>query len=133
MQQEQVRKGMSPSKKAVIVTAGIGIALGLTLVVLWWNGILYDYITPQGKVVIWSYGFHPPEVVVKKGTTIVWENIDPVPHKIRSGSPSNPNDIFVSELLYQNDRFEHTFDETGTYEYYCVPHPLMKAKITLIP
>ena len=133
MQQEQVRKGMSPSKKAIIVAAGMGIAFGLALFGLWWSGILYDYITPQGRVVIWSYGFHPPEAIVKKGTSIVWENLDPVPHKIRSGSPSNSNDIFVSGLLNQNDRFEHTFNEVGTFEYYCVPHPLMKAKIIVAP
>ena len=126
---------MSSSKKAIIIAAGlgIGVALGVSVFVLWWDGILYDYITPRGKVVIWSYGFHHPEALTRKGTTIVWENLDPVAHKIHSGSPSNPNDTFVSGLLNQNERFEHMFKEAGTYEYYCVPHPLMKARIIVTP
>ena len=120
-------------KKTLEITAGICAATGLVLVGLWWNGILYDWITPSNNVIIWSYGFHPPDIAVKKGSTVIWENRDPVPHKIQSGKPENSTKLFESGLMYERDKFQYTFNEVGTYEYYCVPHPLMEARIVVIP
>jgi len=120
-------------KKTLEITAGICVAAGLMLVALWWNGILYDWITPPNNIVSWSYAFHPPEITVKKGSTVIWQNLDPVPHKIQSGKPENSTKTFESGLMYEHDKFQHVFDEAGTYEYYCVPHPLMKARIVVLP
>lgn len=121
------------NSRGIITFAIGGLAIaGAFVIVIWWNGILYDWITPPGKVVIWSYGFHSPEITVKKGSTVVWENLDPVPHNVRSGTPEYPADIFVSGLLYDRDKFQHAFNDVGRYEYYCVPHPLMRARITVV-
>ena len=120
-------------KKTLELSAGICVTAGLLLVAFWWNGILYDWIAPPNNVIVWSYGFHPPEITVKRGSTVIWQNLDPVPHKIQSGRPENSTKIFESGLMYEHDKFEQTFGEVGTYEYYCVPHLLMKAKIIVVP
>lgn len=124
---------MTNAKKTLAIPAVIVGAATFILLALWWNGILYDWITPANNVVIWSYGFHPPEITLKRGSTVIWENLDPVPHKIQSGTSNSPTKIFESGMMYEHDRFEHTFNEEGTYEYYCVPHPLMRARIIVLP
>ncbi|MBI2107135.1 cupredoxin domain-containing protein [Candidatus Woesearchaeota archaeon] len=72
-----------------------------------------------------SYAFSPAEIRIKKGDTITWTNNDAVSHTVTSDSGSELN----SEALSQGESYSHTFNAQGTYEYYCKPHPFMKAKI----
>ena len=36
---------------------------------------------------------------------------------------------FDSGFLNEGDTFSYTFDEPGEYEYFCSPHPWMRAKV----
>jgi plastocyanin len=38
---------------------------------------------------------------------------------------------FDSEIMLQGETFMHTFDNPGTFEYYCTVHPAMVAKVVV--
>ncbi|EJN60771.1 halocyanin domain-containing protein [Halogranum rubrum] len=64
-------------------------------------------------------GFGPAAVEVSTGTTVVWTWTG-------SGGTHNvvaENGAFESQYASKKGyTFEHTFEETGTYTYYCQPH-----------
>jgi plastocyanin len=39
------------------------------------------------------------------------------------------DDIFNSGNLSQGKTFSYTFNELGTYDYFCIPHPWMMGQI----
>ena len=71
-----------------------------------------------------NFAFSPAELTIKKGGTVVWTNLDSVAHTVTSD-----NGAFDSGLLNQNSLWSKTFNEAGTFEYHCTPHPYMKARI----
>ncbi len=74
--------------------------------------------------------FIPADVTVSVGTTITWSNDDTAAHTVTSGSPTDgPDGIFDSSIFMAGTTFEHTFDEAGTYDYFCMVHPWMKGKV----
>ena len=66
-----------------------------------------------------AYAFDPAAVRVSSGTTVVWE---------WTGQGGGHNVVangggFESEYAVEKGfTFEHTFSESGTYEYVCTPH-----------
>jgi len=87
--------------------------------------------------------FVPDDVVVSKGTTIRWINLDPVDHDVTSGksligratrgmaNTKFPDDKFASGLFGKGKSFSVTFDKKGEYKYYCNIHPFMIARIVV--
>ncbi len=71
--------------------------------------------------------FNPGNLRITAGTTVTWTNRDPVPHTATSRDGS-----FDTGLLAQGLSGEVTFDEVGVYEYSCIPHPTMKARIEVV-
>lgn len=73
---------------------------------------------------IWmqSISFVPNNKTISVGTTITWINKDAVVHTATSGNPGNPSGSFNSGNIQSGGTFSFTFDSTGTYPYYCIPH-----------
>ncbi len=68
----------------------------------------------------------PAEVSVSVGDTVTWSNDDTAAHTVTSGTPSDgPDGIFDSSLFMAGTTFEYTFNEAGTYDYFCMVHPWM--------
>ncbi len=66
-------------------------------------------------------------LTVSVGTTVTWTNDDPeMLHTVTDVDGS-----FDSGFLAAGERFSFTFTEPGEYEYYCLPHPWMRAKIVV--
>lgn len=64
-------------------------------------------------------------LTVKVGTTVTWTNDDP-------GQMHTVTDVdgaFDSGFFETGESWSHTFDEVGEFEYYCLPHPWMRAKV----
>jgi len=67
--------------------------------------------------------FQPDTLTVKAGTTVTWINQDSFIHTATSGnSPSERSGLFDSGNLNEGETFSFTFDESGTYDYFCIPH-----------
>ncbi|HSD58385.1 MAG TPA: cupredoxin domain-containing protein [Methanotrichaceae archaeon] len=79
-------------------------------------------------VEIKEHTYEPDSITVPVGTTVVWRNFDPVPH-----TATSTTGLFDSGLLDQGENFSYTFQDTGTYDYYCPIHPYMKAKVIVTP
>ena len=88
--------------------------------------------TGEQAVTIVNFAFSPNELTIPVGTTVVWTNQDNVGHTVTAGSPTSPNpDLFDSGSLSSGDTFSFTFEEAGTFNYYCTIHPAMTATITV--
>jgi len=102
-------------------------------------GISYAGITkPQNTVQILENSGVPhegkylePEVLtVKVGDEVRWENNDSVAHTVTSGnSDEGPDGRFDSSLFMSGNNFEVTFNDKGTYNYFCMIHPWKTGKI----
>ena len=70
----------------------------------------------------------PSKLLYKKGDSVTWLNEDSAFHTVTSGFYGAPTELFDSGYL---DPFDYTlsFDEIGTYDYYCVLHPWMEAQV----
>ena len=74
--------------------------------------------------------FSPASLTINSGDTVEWTNIDTAAHTVTSGSPVNgPSGVFDSSLIMGGASFENTFDETGSYDYFCMVHPWMVGNI----
>ena len=81
------------------------------------------------SVTIQGNAFQPASLTVKKGTTVTWTNKDSYPHTITSGISPDPNGTFNSNNVVANQTFSFKFDNTGSFDYFCMIHTQMKAKI----
>ncbi|MEE8383628.1 MAG: plastocyanin/azurin family copper-binding protein [Nitrosopumilus sp.] len=77
--------------------------------------------------------FYDPQVIdVTVGTTVVWENLDSTVHTVTSGKPPVDSDgVFDSEMMASGDKFEFTFTEVGSQDYYCTFHPWMLGTVNV--
>ena len=70
--------------------------------------------------------FLPYEVRINVGDTVTWVNDDTAAHTATGGSASDgPSGVFDSSLVLAGTSFSFTFNEAGTYEYFCMVHPWM--------
>ena len=63
-------------------------------------------------------------LTVKVGTTVTWVNEDSQAHTVTDVGLG-----FDSGLLSKGDTWSYTFTEVGEFEYFCTPHPWMRAKV----
>ena len=74
--------------------------------------------------------FIPNTVTIDVGGTVTWENNDTAAHTSTGGSASDgPSGVFDSSLIMAGSSFSHTFDSTGTYDYFCMVHPWMAGTV----
>jgi nitrite reductase (NO-forming) len=68
-------------------------------------------------------------LTVAAGTTVTWANDDPgMMHTVTAVDGS-----FDSGFLQDGETWSYTFEEPGEYEYFCAPHPWMRAKVIVQP
>ncbi len=70
-------------------------------------------------------GFVLPTLTVDRGTTVIWSNQDGVPHT------ATADDGEFNSGTLNDQTFRHTFEEAGTFSYFCEVHPTMTATITV--
>jgi plastocyanin len=78
------------------------------------------------QVIIHDFAYTPAELTVAPGTKVTWINRDDAPHTVTS--TARPR-VFHSGTLDSDGRFSHVFTALGTYQYYCVLHAHMIARI----
>ena len=72
----------------------------------------------------------PYEINVAIGATVSWSNDDSAAHTVTSGSvTAGTTGVFDSSLFMAGDVYEFTFDEAGTFDYFCMVHPWMTGKV----
>jgi len=98
--------------------------------------------SPANEVVIKGIAFAPSQLEVEVGTKVTWVNEDDVDHTVTSGiqrkqgvpgvekdKPAQPDGTFDENLPGRADTFGFTFDEPGTYAYFCDVHASMTGEV----
>lgn len=86
--------------------------------------------------------FEPETLEVKAGTTVTWESSDSIGHTVTTGTftvggdglrtEENPDGL-VDMPFSQGQTATFTFDEPGTYTYFCSIHKGMNGEIVVTP
>jgi len=88
--------------------------------------------------------YDPPTISVMTGDTVTWINDDREGHSITSGQGSGrfgwmsddygtPYGIFDSGRFMPGESWSYTFDEQGSFQYFCTFHPWMEAVVIVAP
>ncbi|MCH7877083.1 MAG: hypothetical protein IIA20_02425 [Thaumarchaeota archaeon] len=76
--------------------------------------------------------YSPADVTINAGDTVHWMNVDTVAHTVTGGSPADgPSGVFDSSLIMADAVYAFTFEETGSYDYFCMVHPWMTGSVTV--
>jgi plastocyanin len=76
--------------------------------------------------------FTPASITIKAGDTVTWNNVDTAAHTVTGGSPADgPSGVFDSSLLMGGADYAFTFNDKGSYKYFCMVHPWMTGSVTV--
>jgi len=68
----------------------------------------------------------PADITINAGDTVHWMNVDTAAHTVTGGSPADgPSGVFDSSLVMADAVYAFTFDDAGSYDYFCMVHPWM--------
>jgi len=90
-----------------------------------------DQTPPTPSVVevqIIDFKFVPEKITIKAGTTIRWINKEKRQYHSVLFADLNAAE---SEYLFPDDSFKMTFNDKGTFDYRCGPHPRMLGSVTV--
>jgi plastocyanin len=77
-------------------------------------------------VTIRDFEFARASVTIDVGDTVTWSNEGPTPHSATADDGS-----FDTGVFDDGQSRSHTFDQAGTFSYFCTPHPFMKGTVTV--
>ena len=76
--------------------------------------------------------YSPEDITINAGDTVEWINVDTAAHTVTGGSPADgPSGVFDSSLVMADAVYAFTFDDTGSYDYFCMVHPWMVGSVTV--
>lgn len=73
--------------------------------------------------------FNPMAVTVKKGQTILWKNMDSVPHNVTKEDGPGPD--FASDTVDPGGDYTQKFAAAGKIAYVCTIHPNQTGTVTV--
>ncbi len=99
----------------------------------------------DANVSIEHVAFQPARLEIARGTTVTWKNLDAeVTHTATSGmagdkgvpgldngTPPRPDGTFDGSMEDAGATFSFTFDEPGTFPYFCRVHQSMTGEIVV--
>lgn len=80
----------------------------------------------QSEIRVRNNTYLPESLTVPVGTAVRWVNDDADVHTI-----SQTGGGFESGLLFARDAWTYTFNDPGTYDFFCLPHSYMRGTITV--
>lgn len=75
--------------------------------------------------------YDPSPLTIKNGESVRWTNDDFETHTVTSGSEKDKNVgmLFNSGEMERGNTFTHKFDNVGSYNYFCIIHPIMTGMV----
>ena len=77
-----------------------------------------------------GFAFKTTALEVTKGTTVAWTNKDGTGHTVSSGTPPTKDGKFDGQVA-AGGTFSFTFNDPGTFKYFCAIHNSMTGTITV--
>lgn len=100
-------------------------------------------IQPKVEIIIRENSFEPSKeldyyqpnlLLIVEGTEVTWKNQDSEDHTVTSGTSIAGSDgKFDSRLIFPDDSFSYTLNDTGEFGYFCKIHPWMNGAIVVAP
>ena len=81
-----------------------------------------DAPAAASAVTVKTFMFQPDPIEVDAGSTVTWTNEDTAVHTVTSGPRSKPDGRFDERLAESGGAARQTFEEPGTYRYFCSLH-----------
>jgi plastocyanin len=85
-------------------------------------------VSEDGKVLIANFRYDPETITVEPGQPVTFVNSDVAPHTATADDEKS----FDTGRLEIEDEGELTFDEPGTYGYFCDFHPFMRGTVEVV-
>ncbi len=73
----------------------------------------------------------PTRITVERGVDVTWVNEDSAFHSVTSGFYDAPTDLFDSGYMNPYDSYTVTFEQAGTFDYFCTLHPWMVGQVVV--
>ena len=74
--------------------------------------------------------YSPYTTTISTGDAVLWKNSDSQAHTVTGGSASNgPSGVFDSSLMSAGSSYKFTFNDSGSYDYFCMLHPWMQGSV----
>lgn len=80
------------------------------------------------EATIANFVYLPDPIQIRVGQTVRWTNLDPDIHTVTATDQS-----WTSPILTQGQTYQRTFTQTGTFPYFCEPHPFMQGVVEVSP
>ena len=80
----------------------------------------------DASVAIVDFAFDQPDLEIEAGTTITWTNTGAAPHTVTADAGA-----FDSGVLDPGATFSQTFNQPGTFAYFCAIHPEMTGTVVV--
>jgi amicyanin len=87
-----------------------------------------DSVPGSVVVPIADFAFLPAELHVHAGQTVTWVNCE---ESATSHTSHADGEEWSSPLLGPGASFSHRFDQPGTFDYHCDPHPFMTGRVVV--
>ena len=124
------------AKTRALLTALALTALGTQMALADKISILTETAVPAAEapadavvVNIAKMKYEQPEVTIKPGQTVTWINTEAMPHNVAFKAGVVGDAKMDGAMMKKDQSYSITFNEAGTYDYHCTPHPFMKAKV----
>lgn len=92
-------------------------------------GVVFEASAATATVQMSNFSFSPSTTTIQVGDTVTWVNQDAMEHTSTSGVNGVPNGIWNSDFLGFEQSFSHTFNEPGSFPYFCIPHDFMTGRV----
>lgn len=123
---------MSFPTKARTLLAAVAMALATA------SGALADKIelldaAPEDALVvnIDKMKYETPEITIKAGDAVTWTNLEVMPHNVHFLAGVVADEAVKGTMLKKDESWSARFNEPGTYDYHCTPHPFMRGKVVV--
>lgn len=78
------------------------------------------------------FQFQPQKIEIRAGDTVRWTNRDGIEHSATAEDTGPDAKPLFDTGLFERDEFrEITFEEPGTYPYFCARHPSMQGSLVV--
>ena len=98
-------------------------------VLVWLFTVSFNTYSKEVIVEILKMKFIPSQVTVEQGDTVIWKNIEKRQYHsvwFKQLQTEEPDYFFPDET------YQRVFNELGTFDYECGPHPRMKGQIVVV-
>jgi plastocyanin len=108
----QIKNGPTANVTQLVQALGLNLPVGPSL-----STTSQPAGAQAATVILKDFVYSPRVLTVRKGATVTFRNLDTVKHTVTSDSG-----LFDSGDLDTGQSFTHTFNQAGTFPYYCVFH-----------